>query len=100
MKKGYLVELNYHDGCDYEPMTNEWMIAVFENREDAEAFCRDNSDSNDGFYFIKKERTIQIGDREPIKIEFDKWEYSDDDDNDDDFIREKYWFEIYEVNIV
>lgn len=91
MRKGYLVELKYHDGSDYEPMTDEWLIAVFENKKDAEEFCRDNSD--DEYYFIENERVIQFGDEKPIKVIFDKWDH--DDDN-----REQYWFDIYEVNIV
>ena len=94
MRKGYLVQLNYHNGDDYEPMTDEWFIAVFENKEDAETFCKDNSDSNDGYYFIEKERTIQFGDQEPIKVEYSDWRDPDDENC------EQYWFTIYEVNIV
>ena len=94
MRKGYLVELNYHDGCDYEAMTDEWHIAVFKNKEDAEAFCRDNSDGDDGYYYIEKERIIQIGGEKPIEVKFRDWQDPDDDN------REQYWFNIYEINII
>ena len=92
MRKGYLVELHYHDGCDYEPMTNDWLIAVFENEEDAKNFCKNNSD--DEYYYIEKERVIQFGNRAPIDIKYNDWRDPDDEN------AEQYWFSIDEIDIV
>lgn len=92
MRKGYLVELRYCDGDSCEPMTNDWLIAVFENKEDAKNFCKSNSD--DEYYYIEKERVIQFGNQAPIEIKYHDW-YDPDDEN-----AELYWFIISEIDIV
>lgn len=93
MKKGYLVTLHYCDGCDYEPMVDEWLIGCFESREDAETFCKNNSDT-ECYYYIHTDRVITLGDIEPIIIEHDE-DYDPEDDH-----AESYWFSINEINII
>lgn len=92
MKNGYLVELLYDDGREYEATTNEWIIAVFENKEKAEDFCRSNSDDEE--YNCYNNRTIKFENHAPIEIKFHDWYDSKGNQT------EMYWFVIQEVDIV